>query len=77
LSILLGDYKNLQVGIVLNASKLKWLSKNEGALLKLKTRSGSYSGLDQSIQARKTQKSHATVPLKSFSKRFKAKTGEY
>ncbi len=42
---------------------LKELSKIEEPSLKLKTRSGSHSGLDKSMQAKKqAKKSHATVP---------------
>jgi hypothetical protein len=43
-------------------------------LQNLKTRSGSYSGLDASIQANKqAQKSHATVPLKKNGKKQRRK----
>jgi hypothetical protein len=48
---------------------LKWLPHIEGASLKFKTKSGSYSGLGASIQADKqAQKSHVTVPLSSARK---------
>jgi hypothetical protein len=36
--------------------KLKWLSQIEGTSLKFKTRSGSYSGLDASIQDKNNPK---------------------
>jgi hypothetical protein len=47
---------------------LKWLPHIEGALLKFKIRSGSYSVLGASIQANKqAKKSQATVPIKRHS----------
>ncbi len=65
MSILLGDSTNLREGFGIKMHQyLNWLPKIEGISLQLKTRSGSYSGLDKSIQAKKkTYQSHATVPL--------------
>jgi hypothetical protein len=43
---------------------LKWLSQIQEASLNVKSRSGSYSGIDAFIQVKKqAQKSHAKVPL--------------
>jgi hypothetical protein len=65
-SILLGDSMNLRESLVWKASIINWLPKIEGISLKLKTRSGSYSGLDKSIQAtKKTVKISCDSPFKS------------
>ncbi len=53
LSILLRDSTNLREGLVWNASILKITAKNQRISLKFKTRSGSHSGLDKSIPAKK------------------------
>ncbi len=54
LSILLGDSKYLREGLVWSTPKLKIAAKNRRRFIKnFKTTSGSHSGLDASIQAKK------------------------
>ncbi len=53
LSILLGDSTNLWEGLVWSAPKLKIVAKNRRSFKQILTISGSHSGLDASIQAKK------------------------